>query len=204
MNTQKPFLENPYLIIPAAVPLLDQPMSPLRCSFCSFFNKLVFATSKTSDSSLFPYQEPRPTKEDALWPFPNLVTILISDRPQLEGERVICKNFIESRVPWVTIWNQVIFRRGDGLFRSVCLHLTCYVAIVRTFCMGFLQYLVSVKEELATVVLLGKKKCIISFESHLWEIISILGEKGKRRLWVVFFLISCQVYWISGFLSGTL
>ena len=99
MNMQKPFLENPsYLIIPAAVPLLHQPISPLRCSFCSFFNTLVFATSKTSDSSLFPYQEPRPTKEDALWPFPNLVTIPISDRPQLEGERVICKNFIGSRV----------------------------------------------------------------------------------------------------------
>jgi hypothetical protein len=80
------------------VPLLHQPISPLRCSFCSFFNTLVFATSKTSDSSLFPYQEPRPTKEDALWPFPNLVTIPISDRPQLEGERVICKNFIGSRV----------------------------------------------------------------------------------------------------------
>lgn len=131
MNMQKPFLENPSdLIIPAAVPLLDQPVSPLRCPFCSFFNKLVFGTSKTSDSSLFPYQEPRPTKEDALRPFPNLVTIPISDRPQLEGERVTCKNFIENRVPWVTIWNQVIFRRDDRLFH-ICLLtsdiLCCYL-----------------------------------------------------------------------------
>ena len=131
MNMQKPFLENPsYFIIPAALPLLHQPISPLRCSFCSFFNKLVFATSKTSVYSLFPYQEPRPTKEDALRPFPNLVMIPISDRPQLEGERVICKNFIENRVPWVTIWNQVIFRRGDGLFQ-ICLLtsdiLCCYL-----------------------------------------------------------------------------
>ena len=135
MNMQKPFLENPSdLIIPAAVPLLDRPVSPLRCPFCSFFNKLVFAMSKTSNSSLFPYQEPRPTKEDALRPFPNLVMIPISDRPQLEGERVICKNFIcnniISRLRILVFWMPPIntnnFFGGCYLF----LVLGCYLFLV--------------------------------------------------------------------------
>ena len=59
--------KTPYLIISVPVPLLAQPTSPLRCSFCSFFNKLIFDTGKTSDSSLCPYQELRPTRKGPLW-----------------------------------------------------------------------------------------------------------------------------------------
>ena len=40
--------------------------SPWGCSFCSFFNKLVFAVGKTSDSSLCPHQEPRPMRKSPL------------------------------------------------------------------------------------------------------------------------------------------
>ena len=56
----------PYLIIPVPVPLLAWPTSPLWCYFCSLLNKLVFATDKASDSSLWPYQEPRPAREGPL------------------------------------------------------------------------------------------------------------------------------------------
>ena len=71
--------------------------------FFLFFNKLVFATSKTSESSLGPYQELRPTMLDPLQPSQNVATIAISNNSQLEGERVICKDFTENTVPWVTI-----------------------------------------------------------------------------------------------------
>ena len=48
--------------------------SPWGCSFCSFFNKLVFAMGKTSDSSLCLHQEPRPMRKSPLQFFQ--VTIL--------------------------------------------------------------------------------------------------------------------------------
>ena len=54
--------------------------------------------SKTSDCSLGSYQELRPTKLDPLQPSQNVATIPISNRPQLEGERVIRKNFNEKQV----------------------------------------------------------------------------------------------------------
>lgn len=38
-----------FLLVP--VPFLPLTHLPLRCSFCSFFNNLVFATCKTLDSS---------------------------------------------------------------------------------------------------------------------------------------------------------
>ena len=60
-------LEKPlYFIILLPVPLLGWPMSQLRCTFCFFLNKLSFAMGKTSDSSLVPYQEPRPTGGSSL------------------------------------------------------------------------------------------------------------------------------------------
>ena len=54
-------LQTLYLIILVPVPLLAWPTSPLRCSFCSFFNKCVFTRRKTSDSSLCHYRELRPS-----------------------------------------------------------------------------------------------------------------------------------------------
>ena len=45
------------------VPLLAWSISPLSCFSSCFFNNLVFAMGKTSDYSLHPYQEQRPTGE---------------------------------------------------------------------------------------------------------------------------------------------
>ena len=50
-------LKTPYLIILSPAAFLVWLPSPLRCSFCSFFNKLALAKAKTSDSSLCPHQE---------------------------------------------------------------------------------------------------------------------------------------------------
>lgn len=47
---------------------------PLHWGVLSVLNKLAFATNKTSDSSLCPYQDPRPTREGPLQHSPNLVT----------------------------------------------------------------------------------------------------------------------------------
>ena len=57
-----------HLIIPVSVPLLAWPTSPLRYSFCSFFNTLVFARSKNFNSSLRLYQEPRPVRSSLTLP----------------------------------------------------------------------------------------------------------------------------------------
>ena len=46
--------------------LMAYPTSPWGNSFCSFFNKLVFAMGKISDSSLCPHQEPRPMRKSPL------------------------------------------------------------------------------------------------------------------------------------------
>lgn len=61
----------PYFIILGPVPLLTWPTSPLRCLFCSFINKLVFATGKTSDSSVCLYQDTQgpPMWGASLWLF---------------------------------------------------------------------------------------------------------------------------------------
>ena len=59
--------------------------------------------SKTSDCSLGSYQELRPTKLDPLQPSQNVATIPISNSSQLEGERVICKDFTVNTVSGVTI-----------------------------------------------------------------------------------------------------
>ena len=64
-----------YLFFLVPVPLLAWPTFSLKYSFCSFLNKLVFATCKTSHSSLCPYQEPRPTKEGPHLPSPNPITL---------------------------------------------------------------------------------------------------------------------------------
>ena len=56
--------------------LLPWSTTPLRCSFCSFLNELVFGKGKTSDS-LCLYQEQRLTREYPPLPFPHL-TILPS------------------------------------------------------------------------------------------------------------------------------
>ena len=55
--------------------------------------------------------------------------------------------------------------------------------------MGYLQYLVSVKEELATVVLLGKKKNALSLLSPIFEkSLLFLGRKVKEGSELFFFL----------------
>ena len=48
--------------------------TPLRCSFCSFLNKLVFDKDKASDS-LCLYKEQRLAKEYPLLPFPYLAIL---------------------------------------------------------------------------------------------------------------------------------
>ena len=60
---------NPHPATPVPVPLLTWPTSPLRCSFYPFHIK-IFAVDKTSNSSLGPYQEPKPTREGPLQPSP--------------------------------------------------------------------------------------------------------------------------------------
>ena len=61
-------MKTPYLIILAPVTLMARLTFPLRYSFCSFFNKVIFAMGETSDSSLCPYQELSPRRKGPLWP----------------------------------------------------------------------------------------------------------------------------------------
>ena len=106
--------------------------SQTQIGFSLLFKKGCFLPLSCDQerSSLHPYQELRPTMLDPLQPSQNVATIAISNNSQLEGERVICKDFTENTVPWVTIWNQAIFRRDDHIVQ-ICLltsdMLWCYL-----------------------------------------------------------------------------
>ena len=67
-------LENSYIITGPVSLFGPWGPSPLRYCFFSFLNKLVYSMVKTLDSSLYPYQHQRPTREGPLRPFLYLIT----------------------------------------------------------------------------------------------------------------------------------
>lgn len=77
---------------------------------------------------------------------------------------------------------------------DVCLHMTGCDAVFRTFPMGFLQYLISVWEELATAVLLDKKKASLYFFSFIFEkLFLFLGRKVKEDSELFFYLYLSKI-----------
>ena len=81
-----------------------------------------------------------------------------------------------------------------SIIPDICLHMTGCEAVFRTFPMGFLQYLISVWEELATAVLLDKKRHhFISSVPSLRNYSYSWGERWKKTLELFFYLYLSKI-----------
>lgn len=102
-------------------------------------------------------------------------------------------DFTENTVPWPTIRKQFICRRGDRASQICPLTFAILWCYLQNITYGISVISRSIREKLnATFVLLGNKGINMSFVSHLWEIFPILGEQGKRKLWVVSSLVAVK------------